>query len=403
MDVYLEGGDSIVSSGDANTLLTNTSVLGNTTPHLAFQLNRFQPGEPFANKRVPTTALFASRAFLDKIRCFYNTTLDLPVLISGLPGCGKLTTLLGMLPLCDAYVPSILDRMDSRIVNNLTQLKSLDENNFPKILIYANLYVCNIALLTNNTEIITYLEQIYKLARSRSIDASRKIFVICHIELCTHEHQRYITFMLDKINSTTSYILTTTHCNQIDKKIRTFCANLRFEYPSELEFVDIFKANFKSILEQKHITTYYMKKYWEIYKNNKWNIGRTIAQIKWLLSCQDISLERLKLDEYNNSLLNNIVANFIKKKMKLGVLEGALEIRRFVYTLLSINIDVVEFVQCLVRQLLTSRINTVSKYKILEKAGTFSACLPKMNKELIALETFLYELIYIVYSGGEDI
>lgn len=392
MDAYLEGGDSIISSGDSNA-----------TPHIVFQLNRFLPGEPFANKRVPDTALFASRAFLDKMRCFYNTNLDLPVLISGLPGCGKLTTLLGIMPICDAYVPSILDRADARLVNNLTHLKSLDENNFPKILMYENLYVCNIALLINNTEIITYLKQIYRIARSRSIDSSRKIFVICHIELCTYEQQRYITFMLDKINSTTSYILTTTHGNQIDKKIRTFCANLRFEYPSELEFCQIFKANFTSILEQKHTTTYYMKKYWEIYKNNKWNIGRTIAQIKWLLSCQDISLERLKLDECNNSLLNNIVANFIKKKMKLGVLEGALEIRRFVYTLLSINIDVVEFVQCLVRQLLTSRISKVSKHKMLEKAGVFSANLPKMNKELIALETFLYELIYIIYSGGDEI
>ena len=366
-------------------------------------LHRFQPGEPFANKHIPENTLFASRAFLDKIRSFYKANLDIPLLISGFAGCGKLTTLLGMMPQCRAYFPSILDRADSRLVNNLTYLKSLDEHNFPKILIYENLYVCNIALLINNSEIMTYLEQIYKLARSRSIDASRKIFVICHIELCTYEQQRYITFMLDKINSMTSYIMTTTHGNQIDKKIRTYCANLRFEYPSELEFADIFIWNYTAILEKQHLSTYYIKQYWEIYRNNKWNIGRTIAQIKWLLSCKDISLERLKLDENNRSLLDNIVANFIKKKMKLGVLEGALEIRRFVYTLLSINIDVVEFVQCLVRQLLSSRISTVSKQKILEKAGAFSACLPKMNKELIALETFLYELVYVVYSGGGDI
>lgn len=392
MDAYLEGGDSVISSRDANA-----------TPHIAFQLNRFQPDEPFANKRVYEAALFASREFLDKIRSFYKANLDIPLLISGFAGCGKLTTLLGMMSQCTAYIPSILDRADSRIVNNLIYLKSLDEHNFPKILIYENLYVCNIALLINNSEIMTYIEQIYKLARSRSIDASRKIFVICHIELCTYEHQRYITFMLDKINSTTSYIMTTTHGNQIDKKIRTYCANLRFEYPSELEFADIFKCNYTTILEKKHITSYYLKKYWEIYKNNKWNIGRTVAQIKWLLSCQDISLERLKLDENNRSLLDNIVANFIKKKMKLGVLEGALEIRRFVYTLLSINIDVVEFVQCLIQQLLSSRISTASKHKIIEKAGAFSACLPKMNKELIALETFLYELVYVVYSGGADI
>ena len=209
--------------------------------------------------------------------------------------------------------------------------------------------------------------------------------------------------MLDKINTLTSYILTTTHCNQIDKKILTFCAPLRYEHPSECEFTNTFRNNYSSVLEKKHLTTYYMRKYWEIYKNNKWNIGRSLAQIKWLLSCQDISLERLKLDENNRSLIDNIAANFIKKKMKLGMLSGALEIRKFVYTLLSININVVEFVKCLVHQLIKSRITSISKQKLIETAGKFSACLHKMNKDLIALETFLYEVIYIVYSGGEDI
>ena len=396
MDAYLEGSETNVSSGGEP----------NTTPHIAFQLNRFQSGEPFANKYIPENAFFTNKIFLDKLRGFYSENLDIPVLISGLPGCGKLTVMLGMMPQCPAYFPSIEVRgvgEDARMVNNLIYMKSLDATNYPKILIYENLYLCNISTLMNNTEIMLYLEQIYKLAKSRSIDASRKIFIIGHIELCNREQQRYITFMLDKINSTTSYILTTTHGNQIDKKIRTFCANLRFEYPSESEFADIFKTNFAAIVEKKHLSTLYIKKYWEIYKNNKWNISRTIAQIKWLLSYPDISLERLKLDGNRGSLLDNIAANFIKKKMKLGMMGGAMEIRRYVYILLSINIDVVEFVQCVVRQLLASRISSSAKLKVIEKAGKFSVSFPKMNKELIALETLLYELIYVVYSGGQDI
>ena len=398
MDAFLEGDDGLVSSRDASMA---------ATPNIAFQLNRFERGEPFANKRIPENALFVSRVFLDKVRNLYAANLDIPVLVSGLPGCGKLTVMLGMMPQCGAYFPSIIERADTsgsaRLVNNIAFMKPLDENNYPKILIYENLYICNIALLTNNTEIKTYLEQIYRIARSRSIDASRKIFIICHIELCTHEHQRYITFMLDKINSMTSYILTTTHANQIDRKIRSFCAPLRFEYPSEGEFADTFRGNYSSVMEKKHLSSYYVRKYWEIYNNNRMHIGHTLAQIKWLVSSPNISLERLKLDENSRSLLDNIATNFIKKKMKLSVLCGAMEIRRFVYTLLSINIDVVEFVQCVVRQLLASRISPISKQKIIEKAGVFSATLPKMNKELIALETFLYELVYVVYSGGDDI
>lgn len=393
MDAYLEGNDTLISS----------SRDINATPNISFQLNRFHSSEPFSKKCVPENALFASQLLLDKLRNLYVANLDIPILVSGMSRCGKLTMLLGMMPQCPIYFPSIINRNDSQLVNNLIYFKRLDEHNFPKILIYENLYVCNIATLSNNTEIKYYLEKIYKLAYMWSIDASRKIFIIHHIELCTHEQQRYITFMLDKINSMTSYIFTTTCINKIEKKIRTFCANLRFEYLNDVEFSKVLKVNWNNIFENKYMTSYYMNKYWEIYKNNKWNIGRTIAQIKWLLSCPDISLEKLKLVENNNSLLNNIAANFLKKKMKLGMLSGALEIRRFVYTLISININVIEFVQCIVRQLLNSKISKLSKHKILEKAGEFSACLPKINKELIALETFLYELIYIVYGSGLDI
>ena len=87
----------------------------------------------------------------------------------------------------------------------------------------------------------------------------------------------------------------------------------------------------------------------------------------------NLSLDKLKLQENTQSLLNNIVANFIKKKMKLTNLNGTLEIRKFIYTLLSININLVEFIKCLIQQLLASKINSITKQKIIEKTGIFSS------------------------------
>lgn len=400
MDAYLEG-DALEPIPDKSN-----------TPHLAYQLNRFPVGEFFANKQIPENALFAGKELLERLKNLYMANLDIPVLVYGLPGCGKLTAIAGLIPNSPAYFPSITERYpqtgqwDARLINNIAFLKSLDDTNYPKLLIYENLYFLNIAVLTNNTEITTYLKQIYRIAKSRSIDTSRKIFVITHIELCTLEQQRYITFMLDKLNSLTSYIFTTTHINKLDTKIRAFCAPIRFTYPSEAEFMETFKYNYGcnkcNWLEKKHLTPLYMKKYWEIYINNKWNIGHTIAQIKYILSKPDITLEKLKLGENIKSLLDNIVANFIKKKMKLTSLGGAMEIRRFIYKLLSINVNLVEFVQCLVRQLLANNLNAKTKIAILAKAGEFSAMIPKINKELIALETLIYQLMFIIYSGGDD-
>ena len=212
--------------------------------------------------------------------------------------------------------------------------------------------------------------------------------------------------MLDKLNSLTSYIFTTTKINQLDKKIRTFCAPIAFTNPSEIEFAEIFKYNYgthSKTLEKKHLTPFYIKKFWEIYCNNRYNIGNTIAQVKYVLSIPDISLDKLKLHQNNKSLLDNIASNFIKKKMKLTNLIGAMEIRRFIYTLLSINIDIVEFAKCLIKQLLYNKFNTRTKTLIIKKAEEFSRTIPKINKELIALETFIYQLIYIIYSGGYDI
>ncbi len=62
--------------------------------------------------------------------------------------------------------------------------------------------------------------------------------------------------------------------------------------PSEIEFAEIFKYNYgthSKTLEKKHLTPFYIKKFWEIYCNNRYNIGNTIAQVKYVLSIPDIS------------------------------------------------------------------------------------------------------------------
>lgn len=388
MDAFLEG--------DAG----ETEI--NSTPNIEFQLDKYNEKEYFSKKQIPEEALFAPYLFLTKIKKFYKSNLDIPLLIYGLKGCGKLTAILGLINHLPGYLPDIENIYDSRKINNLYYMKILDRE-YEKLLVYENLYYLNIDILSNTTEIGLYLKHIYKIGKSRSIDGGKKVIIIANIEKCNIEAQKYINYILDKLSANTSYIFITTKLNNLDYKIKSSCARINFGYLDEKEFSKIFTFNYRkdNIFESKHFLPAYMKHYYQIYVNNQYNIGNTISQIKYIIQTQDITLEKLKTDEYRQSLMHNIVRNFIKKKLKLSTINSALEIRKFLYTLLSLNIDLLEFSRYLTKQLLSSKINVGSKALIITKAGVLSYEFKKINKEVISVESFIYDIIHIIYSGGK--
>lgn len=393
MDAFLEGD------------VGETEI--NSTPNIEFQLDKYNDREYFAKKQIPEEALFAPYVFLTKIKKFYKSNLDIPLLIYGLKGCGKLTAILGLINHLPGYLQDIENIYDARKINNLYYMKILDRE-YEKLLVYENLYYLNIDILSNTTEIGLYLKHVYKIGKSRSIDGGKKVIIIANIEKCNIEAQKYINYILDKLNVNTSYIFITTKLNNLDYKIKSSCARINFGYLDEREFSKIFTFNYKirnseinGIFESKHFLPAYMKHYYQIYVNNQYNIGNTISQIKYIIEAQDITLEKLKTDEYRQSLMHNIVRNFIKKKLKLSTVISALEIRKFLYTLLSLNIDLLEFSRYLTKQLLASKINADSKALIITKAGALSYEFKKINKEVISVESFIYDIIHIIYSGGK--
>ena len=95
-----------------------------------------------------------------------------------------------------------------------------------------------------------------------------------------------------------------------------------------------------------------------------------------------------------------IAKNFIKKKLILSTVNSALEIRKFIYLLVSLNIKLILFVQEVVKQLLHNNLNTTIKLEIIEKANNLSYDIVNSNKEVILLETFFYNIINIIYSSN---
>ena len=204
--------------------------------------------------------------------------------------------------------------------------------------------------------------------------------------------------MLDKITTGIAYIFTTDTTHKIDKKIITSCASINFKYLDEETFMTVFKHNYKKTFARKDLMPPILKQYYQIYVANRYNIGNTVSQIKYNLATVGNSF--LKDNINTSSLLSRIASNFIKKRLVLSTVSSALDIRAFLYTLLSLNFELIIFVDEVIRQLVKSKLNDNIKTIILQKAGLLSAELSNVNKEIIIVETFFYDIINVIYSGG---
>ena len=397
-----------------------------TTPNIEFQLNKYNKDEPLFQNCISEKALFATSKTIENIKTLYEHNIDIPMLIYGKQGIGKLTSIIGLIQYLPCYLPDYKNEDIHKKINNIQYFKILDAE-FNKILYYENIYYINLEVLNNNNEITEYLKYIYQLAKSSNIKTfndldsldslddikqndklkkqnDKKIIIITHIDKCNKEIQRYIAFMLEKMSNCVSYILTTYSTNIIDKKIMSLCSQIHFNNLEESAFIKIFKINFKKILENENYTlnTAILKQFYQIYVSNRYNIGNTIAQIKYNITAQ--GLEFLKDKTNKISLLSKISANFIKKKLVLSTVVSALEIRKFLYILLSLNIKLINFVKEVVKQLNNSKLNNHIKIIIIEKASIMSAELIKSNKEVVIIESFFYDIINTIYSDiGKNI
>ena len=384
-----------------------------TTQNIDFQYNKFGEDEYLNKKYIPENALFAKNDIIENIKQYYIHNIDIPILVYGDQGIGKLTCIIGLLNNIKTQNNSLNNKNNTtnNIINNIHYFKVLDDV-YNKIFYYENIYYLNISILNNNNEILDYLKYIYKIAKDNNITVfndemdnessylkEKKIIIITHIYKCNQEAQLYLTFMLDKINVNASYIFTTYSKNTINKKILSYCASVNFKHLDEDEFIKIFKFNFKNeFAKDKHVlNTSVLKQFYEIYKENKYNIGNTISQIKYHITNEGINF----LKDKNNkiSLLSKIASNFIKKKLILSEVSTALEIRKFLYILLSLNVKLIIFVKEVVRQLNKSKLSNKIKSIILEKSFILTKEIIDSNKEIVIIETFFYDIINIIYDG----
>ena len=383
---------------DDNDTTQNDDIHVDITANIEFQLNKFDDNDYLKHKFIPETALFANKQIIQSLKTFYEHNSDIPLIICGKKGIGKITCIIGLLGYISCYSPDIPIKDK---INNIRYFKVYDLLS-PKLLYYENIYFLNIKILHNNTEINNYLEYIYKITKSRNFDENeKKIMIISNIDLCSKDTQRYITFMIDKIGAHISYIFTTTTLTLIDTKITSSCSFINFKALKEEEFTKTFKTNFKKLFSIKEnnkiiLNNSIVKQFYNIYVSNNYNIGTTIAQIKYHIDIDGIDF--LKDKQNTLSLLSLIAKKFIKKKLIISTIDTTLEIRNVLYILVSLNINLIIFVKEVIKQLYNSKLNTTIKYKIMDETHILINEICKSNKEVILVETFFYKIINIIYS-----
>jgi len=368
------------------------------TANIEYQLDKFSNDEYLKKQYIPENALFANEDIINKLKSFYINNIDIPLLINGHKGIGKKTCIFSLLTYIPCYLPTI--KLEDKI-NNIKYFKVFD-NDYPKLLYYENIYFLNLKILHNNTDILNNLQYLHKLSKTKNFDENeKKIIIISNIDMCNDESQRYLTFMIDKIYSHISFIFTSHTTQILANKIISSCSIINFKPLNEEEFSKQFKLNFKKSFSNKEnnnviLNNSIVKQFYNIYVSNNYNIGRTIAQIKYHIDIDGIDF--LKDKNKTNSLLNIIAQKFIKKKLILSTVNSSLEIRKFIYILVSLNINLIIFVKEVIKQLYKSKLKQNIKLIINEEVNKLSKEIYDSNKEVIIIETFFYKIITIIYS-----
>ena len=287
------------------------------TANIEYQLDKFSNDEYLKKHYIPEKALFANKDIINKLKSFYINNIDIPLLINGHKGIGKITCIFSLLTYIPCYLPTI--KLEDKI-NNIKYFKVFD-NDYPKLLYYENIYFLNLKILHNNTDILNNLQYLHKLSKTKNFDENeKKIIIISNIDMCNDESQRYLTFMIDKIYSHISFIFTSHTTQILANKIMSSCSIINFKPLNEEEFSKQFKLNFKKSFSNKEnnnviLNNSIVKQFYNIYVSNNYNIGRTIAQIKYHIDIDGIDF--LKDKNKTNSFIKYYSTKIYKKKINI--------------------------------------------------------------------------------------
>ena len=137
-----------------------------STPNIELHLDKTDFSEYFKNKFISEDHFFARTNFIEKLTNMFRSNCDIPIIIHGLSGIGKLTTCIGLIN----YLPLSLKNP----INNLDYFKVYDHN-YTKLLCLDTVFYLNLTIITGESEILEYLKCINKNSDDVTVFLSKKI------------------------------------------------------------------------------------------------------------------------------------------------------------------------------------------------------------------------------------
>ena len=349
------------------------------------------PIKSFIDYNVKKSELFIIDNTYQTMKKIFLNISNQPLLINGLPQVGKGTSIFHMLQ----YLPYFnVDIEPKYKYNDIRFFNTYDHDEYQKILCYQNCYYINMKLflLSENNLPIKFL--LKKSGNYQSLDGNSKIVIIKNINLLNNNNQRQLANIIERYQHNHLFIMTTSRLSNIFKKIISLSLNIKYTCLKRHKFVEVFKNNFNHLIKKKDTTV--IEDLYLIYEQNNYNISRTLHQIYYIFETNKIDKKFFKNKINYISLQTFIISNIINKfctQNNISVLE---ELRKSLYLINSLNINLLSVVKDTIQLLLVSKISDKKKNLIINLGSEYSININNADREIIHFENFFLKITQII-------
>ena len=367
----------------------NTYVFKNDNKLMLNLIN--SPIENFIHFNVKKSELFINEDTYQKMKLLFTNISNQPILINGSSQIGKGSTIFHMLQ----YIPYFNSGIEPKFkYNDIRFFNNYDQDEYQKILYYQNCYYIDMKLflLSENNLPIKFL--LKKSGNYKSLDGNSKIVIIKNIHLLNNNNQRQLANIIERYQDNHLFIMTTSNLSNIFNKISSLVLNIKYSYLKKNRFIYVFKKNFNHLLKKKDPKI--VEDLYLIYEQNNYNIARTLHQIYYLFENNKIDKKFFKNKINYISLQTFIISNIINKfctQNNISILE---ELRKSLYLLNSLNINLLSVVKDTIQLLLVSKISDKKKQRIIDLGSTYSIDINKADREIIHFENFFLNITQII-------
>ena len=367
----------------------NTYVFQNNNKVMQNLINT--PIKSFIDYNVKKSELFINDNTYQTMKNLFSNIYNQPLLINGLPQIGKGLAIFHMLQ----YLPYFnIDIEPKYKYNDIRFFNTYDHDEYQKILCYQNCYYIDMKLflLSENNLPIKFL--LKKSGNYKSLDGNSKIVIIKNINLLNNNNQRQLANIIERYQHNHLFIMTTSRLSNIVDKIISLSLNIKYAFLNKENFTKVFKNNFNHLIKKKDDTI--IEGLYLIYEQNNYNISRTLHQIYYLFEDNKIDKKFFKNKINYISLQTFIISNIINKfctQNKISVLE---ELRKSLYLLNSLNINLLSIVKDTIQLLLVSKISDKKKSLIIDLGSNYSIDINNADREIIHFENFFLKITQII-------